>query len=511
MRLKINRVGILTSLVLAGLFGCKDDAGSEIEILNLDRVLSVSELTARVRNQTSVEVGFNLRENALKYVLEFSQDSLEFGSIIRTSEVMAEDVPVLLKDFAGDTRFSVRVKAIGEDGTGESNWVSATFKTSPENLFQTVSGENIGGTTVVLNWVAGSNVTHILLNPGNITRSISEDEKALGEAQIENLEGRTEYTAILYNNEINRGSTQFTTLAEATVFPSDDLSTKITEAEDGAELVLAPGEYTLGSYAVTKSIKIVGQKSNDMPLIHGQITCETTVGFIEINTVKFSGLQSGNGQFFNANTGCSIDKLSIVNSDISGYTNNFIYNNKSGVFGEILVSGNLVHDIPGGGGDGIDFRSGTIGKLTVENNTFYNAFRSFLRMQVSCEASFKNNTFYKVSTLDNSNNSGLFRLSGGGSLEVKSCLFVETGVENPTNITSGNWCRQASYMVETPSYSKNYYFNAKNLWAGLYTDPTECDAEEADPGFVDTSLADFTVTNQNIIDEIVGDPRWLGN
>ncbi len=510
MKIKNIYLGLMVGVLACAFTGCKDEVAPEIEEIQLGRILSVNELTARIRNQTSVELNWNTRDNATSYLVEFSEDSLEFGAIIaeKTLTVLPDELPVLVTGFAGETQYSIRVKCVAE-GLEDSNWTAAVFETAPEDIFGTIPLVNIGGDIATMLWEPGSEVTHFLIVPGNVERPITDEEKAAGEATIEGLTGLTHYVVTLYNDDKRRGIREFTTLTEATVFTGGDLVAAIAAAAEGDTLVLEPGEYTINSLAITKSVMIMGQKPFDIPVIHGQLTCGTAVASVALKTLVFSGTAGAYSQFFQTVAGCNLTMLSITDCEISGYTNNFIYNNAGGTYGSIEISGSYVHDIPGGGGDGIDFRGGTIGSLTVENTTFANAFRSFLRMQASCASTFTNCTFYKVSTPDNSNNSGLFRSSGGGTLDVSKCLFVETGVANPTNIQSGNWCRNAGNMTATPTYSDNSYFNAYNMWVGLYTDPAQCDASEADPGFVDAPNGDFTVTNQDLIDEVIGDPRWL--
>ena len=101
-------------------------------------------------------------------------------------------------------------------------------------------------------------------------------------------------------------------------------------------------------------------------------------------------------------------------------------------------------------------------------------------------------------------------MSGGGnSLEVSNCLFVETGVESSSGAIYGNWSRAGDISEEViTNYSNNYYFNVIGLFEGEYTDPAQVDAMEADPGFEDPINGDFTITNQTLIDEEVGDSRW---
>lgn len=491
---------------------CADDIDPVISELETDRAFAPTDLRAFVRDQTVIELRWLAKEEVTSYEVEFSEDSLEFNSIVRTVSVLPNELP-LQESFEGETRYSARVKAIVE-GQNESSWATVTIMTAVENIFETLAPESVAATSVTLNWPAGAAVTKIVINPGNIEKVITPAEQAAGQATIEGLTGETLYTATLFNNAKRRGIVEFETLVDigtaTPVRPEDDLLAIIEAAAEGDVLALFPGEY--GSLDagltidLTKSISIKGVYPFDKPIIYGQVTCGTAVSSITIQSITFIG--EGFGQFYNvSDAAANVASLSIIDCDISGFSNNFIYNNSGGAFGDILVSNSYVHDIPGGGGDGFDFRGGTINSLTVENNTFSNAFRTFLRMQAECNSVFRNNTFYKVSTVDSGNNRGLFRSSGGGSIQVSNCLFVGIGIEGTTR---GFWTRSGDMSANT-TYSNNYYFDSPVLFAdgSEYTDPSAVDATEANPNFADADNADFTVGNQDIKDNAVGDPRWL--
>jgi hypothetical protein len=505
----------LTFGLLSMMIACSDNIDPVITELDTDRAFAPVDLIARVRNMTMLELSWLVKEDVKEYVVEFSEDSLDFSNIIRTVTVLPDEMP-LQENFEGETRYSARVKAI-MDGKQDSKWAEVTIMTAIENIFHTLEGEDIAATTVTLKWPAGSEVTHFIVNPGNMQRDITSDEIEAGEATIVGLTGETLYEVTLYNDAKRRGVVSFETLVDigtaTAVYPEDDLLAIFAAASEGDVLALFPGEYgTLAeglTIAVDKSITIRGVYPFDKPVIYGQFTCGATVATLELRSLVVIG-DGGFSQFVNTQSGCNLTTLSIIDCDISGYSNNFIYNNASGAYGSITVTDSYVHNIPGGGGDGIDFRGGSLGSLTVTNTTFANGFRTFLRMQVECASSFENCTFYKVASNDNGNNHGLFRSSGGGTFEVRNCLFVETGVEgfdDPSN-GRGNFCRQASNMVDTPEYANNNIFGCYNIFGGLYNSAAEVSATEINPEFVDAENGDFTVTNQTIIDNAIGDPRW---
>jgi len=493
------------------------DQDDEITNIDYDRLFSPTELKLQIANRTSIVVIWNAVKDADSYVIEVFNGSSNFeGTPILTFKDIVKNGtltdPFMIQGLDGEADYSVQIKAVGTS-IPDSKWASGTIKTNPEQIFLPIDPEELLATEVTLRWPAGQEVTEIILTPGDITHPITADEKAAGAATITELTGKTDYTATLKNGVKTRGTLTFTTkidLGDATgIYPEDDLKAILDEAEDGDEFVLFPGTYNLGAYEVTKSLKISGYESNDQQIIYGQITCGSAINVLELRSLTFRG--DGDavmlGQFFNLLSGCDIKNLSIIDCDISNYLNQLIYNNVAGSIGNFIISNSLIHHIEGSGGDGIDFRGGTLASMKVENTTFYEGFRTFVRMQAKAgPISFTNCTFYKISNLDNSNNHGLFRVADGSTFQVSNCLFNETGVSTPTNVASGNWCRQASNMKATASYSNNIYYNCPNLWVGLYTNPSQCSASEADPQFKDPASGDFTV--QSIVVN-AGDPRWL--
>jgi hypothetical protein len=280
--------------------------------------------------------------------------------------------------------------------------------------------------------------------------------------------------------------------------------------------VLAPGTYPdEGAIVINKAISIQGELYYNLPTVYAGFSCNTAVTSFGVKDAIFRGDTAVPlNNFFTATAGINITALSIEGCEIRNYVNSFLSSTAaSGVtFGAISVLNTWVHDIAGGGGDGIDFRGGTVGTLAVENCTFNNGFRAFLRMQTASVTSFKNCTFYKISALDNSNNTGIFRTNGtagaNNTLEVRNCLFSETGVTAPVNVGSGNFCRNVASMIAAPTYANNNVFGCLNLLVGLYTTAAQVSASEINPGFVNAPAGNFKVTNQTLIDNKIGDPRW---
>lgn len=517
--MKAKNIFILVSGILSGVVaGCDDNIDPVIEELDLARVFSPTELEANIRTNTTIELNWNVKEDVDHYVVEFSEDSLEFNTIIRTVEVSPENVPVQEK-FFGDTRYSARVKAVSSTGKEDSKWSAVTIRTNPENILQSVANEDVAIDGVFLQWPAGEHATRFVFMPGNIEYNITASDVTNGEATVTGLDYYTNYTVTMYAGNSQRGKTTFKTLMDpacATCImlnPGDNINTAIAGAAEGSIIILSAGDYTeQGAIDIPRSVTIRAEVYYEMPVVYGQLTSATAVTLLEVNDIHFRGdTASPMGVFFNALTGTNLTTFNILDCEISHYTNGIIYNNTASTFGTIKVTNTMAHTIVGSGGDGFDIRGGVITALNVQNSTFANGFRNFLRMQVNCAVVFKNNTFYRVSNYESSNNNGLFRLNKavGGSLEVSSCLFVETGLQNPLSPQEGNFCRQDSYMVENPVYSNNNIFNCHNLLAGLYTTAAQVSATELNPAFEDAANNDFTVTNQAVLDKKIGDSRWL--
>lgn len=523
MKKKFLYITLLTGLFSSFAFvACEDKIDPVVEEVTLARVLTPTGFTGAIRNLTTIELNWNIREDADYYIVEFSEDELQFNTIIRTVIVEPGELP-LQETFFGDTRYSARVKAVSNDGVPDSNWSALTLRTQPEQiLLPIVVNQDIGIFETTLKWPAGQQATRFVINPGNITRDITAGEVAAGAATLTGLSSYTNYSVIMYAGNSQRGSTKFKTLFDincltcVNLTPGQDISDAITAAAAGSTIVLAAGTYPdEGAIVINKAITIQGELYYNMPIVYAGFSCNTAVTSFGVKDAVFRGdLAAPLNNFFTATAGINITSLTIEGCEIRNYVNSFLSSTAaSGVtFGAITVLNTWVHDIPGGGGDGIDFRGGTVGSLAVENCTFNNGFRAFLRMQTASVTSFKNCTFYKISALDNSNNTGIFRTNGtagaNNTLEVRNCLFSETGVAAPANVGSGNFCRNVASMIAAPTYANNNIFGCLNLLVGLYTTAAQVSASEINPGFVNAPGGNFKVTNQTLIDNKIGDPRW---
>lgn len=531
----IKNIIIVIGLASVLLVGCKDDITPIIEELDFNRVFTPTEVTVRIRNMTTAELSWEVRPDASSYVVEFSEDSLEFVNIVATETVLPNEIPFSYR-LAGETQYSARIKGVTEGGIEESKWAAIVFRTDAENILYPLEDGDVQAKSAVVKWPAGEEATHFVINPGNVNRPITAQEIAAGEANITDLTGETEYNVKMLENDKQRGEVTFTTLVDLEgviqVRPEDDLNAVITTAEDGAELILYPGEYTVfqGDIVINKSISIKGLYPYDKPKINIQFLIETGAGDISVADVEMIGeyvdATTGGEELisyafkFNSTDDAAFGNLIIKGCNIHNYEKSLLAGS-SNVFSveSVLVDDCIVSNVITDGGDFIDFRASYVGKLTVSNSTFYKVATENTRDFIRMDGSTKGNTYDDGTrtpeiivtncTMNNVMNSGssmkrfFYVRWSQHTIESKNNLFTDMGISVYTNQS----------LTLQPECSFNNYFNAD----GYFTEVPEIKTDNSnnytmvDPGFVDAANGDFTVTNQTVLDNFVGDPRWLGN
>ncbi len=524
MIMKINFQNILLSVGVAStlMFGaCDDNIDPVVEELNFNRAFSPTEVSARIRNRTTVELSWNVEDNVDKYVIEFAEDSLLFQTIVHTVEVNADQVPYSVA-LMGETQYSARVKAL-VSGKDDSKWTGVAFKTDVENIFNAVSSEDIKATSVRLTWPAASEVTHLMVTPGDIRHDLTSDEIAAGEATIIDLTGETSYTAVLYMNTKVRGTASFRTTVDIgnaiAVTATDDLKALLEGAQAGDVFALFPGDYRLsqGKITITKSIGIKGVRPDDRPILHNQfiIGGNVSVEFRDLvavgDGVDDLGVSTTDHFIQVATSGVSeVGDIKVEGCVVRNYPKSLLAAG-SGTFrvNSVLFYNCVITDILTNGADFIDFRtSSACVNLTLSNSTFNNCApaRDFIRMDNATALTDVNPvilidrcTFYKVS---DPVKRLLYVRKAGNSSTVKNSIIAQT---------TGYYSNQSG--TTQPVCDNNNYFNAADylptsVVAAVKTDQSG-NFTTLDPGFGDAATGNFKVSNQTLIDNNVGDPRWL--
>lgn len=502
-----------------GLTSCKD-AAEEITSINYDRVFSPTELKAKIRNSTQIELTWTAMTGAESYNIEVYEGSAANGSpvVTATSETNSYTVKTGLE---GETVYTVGVQCVSSK-VQSSKYSYVTVETAKEQLFKAVAEDDIKAKQVTLRWTAGEKATTITLTPGDIVYNVTAADVTAGAATITGLTPETKYKAVLANGTKTRGTVEFTTLidfGDATpVYAKDNFKELLDAAADGAEFILVEGEHTIGNYTLAKAVKISGFKPSARPTLRGRFVIDGTVSsltlsnlIIDGNYVAEDGTAGTSDNLFEMKSG-ELQNITVSGCEVKNTVKHVFYNNKKGNIGDVVIDNCFLHDMNpagDGGGDGFDIRGSKLGSLTVTNSTFANGHRSFVRNQASAGyvVKFANCTVYNVGTIDDGNNTGLFRMDNAGTLTVENCLFVKIGTAGAAAANCGVWGRADKWKAET-HFSNCVYSECPNIWKNACADDHAW-AAELDPKFKDAANLDLTVTNEDVSDKKVGDPRWL--
>ncbi|NJW52094.1 DUF5123 domain-containing protein [Salinimicrobium oceani] len=516
MRVRDIFKSLLIALLVAVTVTACDYDKELIEDLPVEREFAPVNLRAFVRNQVNVELNWTPNENATSYIVEFA-DGPTFDNIVHTLEVSQDELPVLVP-LESETFYSIRVKAISDRGLDDSSWATTTAQTLTEQIYIDGIDGDIKAKEATVRWVPNSEVTEISLTPGDITHTITAEEKASGIATITGLTSETEYTALLLNGTRIRGVKTFTTGIDIgdgkLITPEDDLLQAIADAESGDILVLEPGDYTAQTSTITldKSLTIRGLRSYDKPKL--QLNFELVAGAEDVALIDLDLMGMGEGsselQDVVRFTGAgNFNSLLISGSNIHDYSRSFIAGNETdAILQTLTVENSIIHDIFTSGGDFIDFRNSDVLNLNLINNTFYNVApgRDFIRMDASGTS---NNTGVTANILVDSNT--LYGVANSDSRRLFYVRFVSNDITVRNTLivnTESEGYADREGVDESPTFSNNNYFNAPGFYDANQYIFDNSSYTTLDPGFVDPSTGDFTVTNQTIIDNKVGDPRW---
>lgn len=524
--MKMKKYIYILGLAMTALISSCEDQSTEVTSIDYDRLFSPISLEARVINQVNARLSWSAVNGAESYNIEvFANDSLTFaGSPVRTlSGITNTDIPYTITGLEGETKYSARVQAIGENIT-ESKWNGVYFKTGTEQIFSSVPEEDLTISSVTLRWTAGETATSIVLTPGNISHTVTSAEIAVGAATIEGLAPETTYTAKLINATKTRGTVTFTTLIDLAgaiaIEPGDDFVQILKDAKDGDAFAFYPGTYAnvtiedgkevIGKIDISANIEIKAVRPSDRPIINGCITLSDGAS-LSIKQVVMDGTNTDGSQAFEFKTATIYSSLVIDDCEISNYKKGFYYVNVAATIDEIMINNCLIHDIVCDGGDMFDCRTGYIKAINITNSTVWNscAGRDLVRYDDASSNFSGSAPVIKIDhcTLDGVSNSSSRRLFYV-RFKNNSIIFTNNMVSNMPKCGRGFSDNSATAV---PAFSNNNYFNTTNLVSldeggtGKFYDT---EGKTLDPGYADAAKGDFNITNDNLLYEGIGDPRW---
>ena len=534
---KIKHILIAAILTAGGfLAGCTSIA-DELTELSLTRCLEPLNLEYTISDGDSVVFNWDLVTGSDQFALQIAENSGTFetedgkltSSVIHDLVIKADQVPFGIK-LTADQEYYFRVQAQTSANDKEpSKWAVyadpiATYAVR-SNLFPEVTGRT--ATSITLSWNEDPEVTHILCTPREgtpVRYDLSEDEVKAHTATVSNLTASTNYTVGLYYMSANRGELSLYTMpafdgTEAVVFDLAGLQAAFADKAPKVRLTMAGSPYDLGSVDLTGDMEIYGEEAADgtRPVIHGSVSIAgaETIGRFLSQGIEWNGNDGSTGRHVQMKSG-DITDVTYRNCTITGYSDGIFYNNAGGTVSSVTYEGCDIYDIPGSGGDGFDIRKGSLGNVNFINNTIYNSFRTFMRIDkdvtISGKIIVRNNTFMGVSTFDNSNNRGILGIravaEASGKIEVSSNLFLH--MSEISTLIGDNSAHLPGSGV---SFSNNHFFDVnEEFFNNTCTEATAIagggSVLAADPCFNSAGM-NFHLTNSTLLNAKVGDPRWF--
>lgn len=511
-----NKWKYIIGCLLLGAASCSD-APDELTSVDYDRLFSPTSLDCRPINQVDCIVKWNAVVNATSYVVELYEGETLGETPVRVDEVT--EPTLTYEGLLGETHYFVRVKAVGEAIT-ESKWVEDTFETDPEQIFEAVANADLEATQVTLRWPAGEEADIITLTPADVEPyQITPEDIAAGCATITGLTPETEYTAVMTRGDKTRGTVTFTTpmdLGGATrLTPDMDFVAAIEGAEDGKVFALDAGTYVIpaeegaGKLTISSNVTLTAVDADNMPVINGSVALNNGASLTASNII-FDGTGTESHAFDFVEVG-NCDHLSLSGCEIRNYSKGFFYLNLATLVNTITVDNCLIHGVECSGSDMFDSRSGAYNSFTLSNSTVWNscAARDFIRMDDASD-SFAGVT--PVITVTNCTLDGCSNNSSRRLLYVRfagnSITFTNNMVSNMPDCGRGFSDNSATAV---PTFSNNNYWNTKNLVSDGGDGKAkffDADGTTLDPGYKDAANGDFTLSNEDLIYEEVGDPRW---
>ena len=511
-----------------------------------DRLFRTTYFSSSELDPTSIQLRYFGVNEATKYVFEFSEgDSLEFNNIVRTDEILvdtltpyAESTSITQTEFRtwfldlkGTTRYSVRMKAVNEVDNVESGYFELSFMTPNEQIFTkfTASVDKM-----TLNWEKSAKVTHLEywkkvadgVEPEVQTLTLSDTQKASGQATISGLLSGTSYVVRIYNNDTRRGELQIKTLGitaeggsivNLSAADAGTINTVMTDAAAVGASVLAivftdtDQKYEIGKITVPEgidSIYFVGNisEAGALPeLFVTRVEMASPMGLMAFQGVDINSDMDGANYLFDVGSTNCFKNILFGGSIMRNIGRSLVrLNNADLVVESIIIDDCLIHNIGSKGygmfNFGKDFATG-LGIISITNTTI-TEFGSDRLMHLKGGI---NEVNVSKSILCNytSKSGEVFRFDKEpGKVTVANCIFAGTNGDAPINSGKSDY----SAYLEFYGCFLTADFQEKDK---KFTNATILDIT-SDEMFVDPRNGDFHLKEgvRFAGEKVVGDPRW---
>jgi len=410
---------IILSLLTLTVVSCKEDANEWEVDPSYNRLFSATTFKSQILMPTAISIEYTGVTSAKTYRFEFSEgDSLEFNNIVRTVDILADTLTTTssatavtartyntwFEDLLGLTRYSVRMKAIAEDGK-ESDYVKFCFDTPAEQVLTDIVA---GLHKATVYWEAEKEATHLICyapktyvdKDGNVTGrdttwlpqiDLTADQKQAGKAIITELESGTLYGIDIYNGTNKRGSKTCKTLGKAEapgtetieLTTDDNVSAKLAEAvAAGATdvmLVFKGGEtYEAGDIKVPNGIvtlSLIGdvEAEGALPEIHAnKISFDAPITTMVMQYIDLNN-ELKTSYFMDINNGNCFNRFVADNCILRNVQRSLIYiRNAAATVEYIDFNYCTIQNMSSGGYGFLNFNKGTIGELNFNQCTIMN-------------------------------------------------------------------------------------------------------------------------------------------
>ncbi len=537
---KTSRLKVVVFMLFLAVACSKDEVGQ----LALSRQFSPTKFTiTNGETQSTVTWSASLFtiSGQVTYAVEVSDNADDFSSPAYTTSTT--DVSVVLTDnmLAIKKDYYARVKAQGQDKTGDSNWlVSSSFRILGEQFLNPVTTENVIDESVRLTWRASSDLTKIILTPATgtpIEVDLTAADLAATLKQVDNLAPGTTYTAEIFAGTKTKGTQQFTTVAALTgnvidlrgisvALKPNILTDTLPDIPSGSIVLLKRGSgYALSAvYSLDRSVTI--QSGLDFGTSLAIIKSTSNFNFPSTGTAAIDSLvfkdliikgsRPSNGSYnsdylLNASFAATVGKIRLENCTIKILRG--IVRGQTGAagtkFGNYIVNNCLIDSIRE---YGIATASSTsaFANITITNTTMYRA-RRFISHAVAGNSSItiNNCTFNELVAGTATPAANYFidlnTLNSTNGISIKNTIFgkvwnetgagtavagIRTGTSTAVN-ASNSYYTSDFVNTTSPIPSLSAYSGTA---AALFTDPDNGNFKILDANFIGKGSS--------------GDPRW---
>lgn len=534
---------ILSCLFIVGLAVCFtscDDVNDWSTDDSSNRIFSPVTFGTSKILATSVILEFSSVPNARSYVIELSKDSLEFGTITNTVEILAEDIVLdstatsklylaTVKKLDPQIRYSARMKVTSNNDLPESRWVAVTFKTTTEQILNAVS--NVTENSATVTWEEESDVTHIILTSvsDGVKKQIDLSASNVTENRLDlsDLKDNSFYTVEIYNGDRKKGTKEFTTAQKVsgdgtryTLTGNEDIVDFLNGVADEEVVLVIPATanyeltetWTLPAHIKSLTLwGLSGAGGEQAAIKLKSIALDNAASSFKIwiHNMKLTGTDAGNDYILNDNPSAArvIPEFKIDNSILTSFRG--VFRMRGALNVERIEVDNCIISNLGTSTNGsygivaVDDAASKAGDIVLTNNTVYNNVNGNLIVMKSKVSSLNilSCTFYDILATDRY----IVNFSNAANVPaifaIKNCLF---GASNASIST-----RATNPKITTTFVADSYKTNDYTVASGYPLTGVSDYNNSSTTLFTDPANGDFTIKDLSIGDgKKPGDPCW---